>query len=835
VAPRSPVEGLSGSATRTSPSAAAVRAREVFDAVDVDPHAAEPLAEQLLVAARSDHDAEAEGWALRALAWAARARWDHAAAEAMLARALRIARRADHTDLAVQVLLARQAVRQETGRSAAARRDLAAALATTQTADGLARDERARLEVQVRMQLAITDGNAGHLDRAEAGFRAALRWRSELTETDLYKLLNNLGFVVALRGRHRAAVPLLVEAVEVADRLGPAASAPVLKTLGWTLVQSGRLAEGLQEFARAEHAYRDADIPTGEYHAEFADTMADLRLVPEATSAADRAVEECHRAGVPLMEAEAILLAAQVRLLAGDRAGAVDRAHRAATAFTRQRRPGWRDRALVVAAAALDPDGPVEVDEATAVRRAARRLERAGDAPNAVHAHLVAGQLAARAGTGAAARAELAAALRLSRRAALLTRVRGRLAGALAGVQEDDPRAVLVHCRAGLRDLAAHRAALPTTQLRALASGHGSELGELGLQVTLRHYGAGPVLAWMERTRAAALTDALPVHGSIDLAGLRSALEGRVLVEYACCAGRLVAIRLADSARVVELGPVRPVVEQLRALMFALRRLADPRSTAATHAARSTAEARLSALRELLVAPLGLDEAAELVVVPDGPLHGVPWSAVLDRAVAVAPSAAAWLHTARAPQRDGVLLVAGPDLHGADQEVAALRALHPQASVLGPAECTAAAVARAAGGADLVHLACHGTARADNPSFSAIELADGPLTVQQLHQAEIAPRRVVLASCHSGAEVPYAGGETLGFITALLALGSGGVVASIAAVPDVDAVDLMTRLHARLSLGETMARALFTARSQLDRTSAGGFVNWCVFTAHGAA
>ena len=208
---------------------------------------------------------------------------------------------------------------------------------------------------------------------------------------------------------------------------------------------------------------------------------------------------------------------------------------------------------------------------------------------------------------------------------------------------------------------------------------------------------------------------------------------------------------------------------------------------------------------------------------------------MFDRAVAVAPSAATWLRTARAPARDGVVLVAGPGLAGAEDEVTALRALHPQATVFGPAECTAWNLAQAARGADLVHLACHGTARADNSSFSAIELADGPLTVQQLHQACVAPRRVVLASCHSGADVSYAGGETFGFVTALLALGSGGVVASIAAVPDVDAIDLMTRLHTHLSAGATMASALFAARSELDRTTPGGFVNWCVFSAHGAA
>jgi hypothetical protein len=32
-----------------------------------------------------------------------------------------------------------------------------------------------------------------------------------------------------------------------------------------------------------------------------------------------------------------------------------------------------------------------------------------------------------------------------------------------------------------------------------------------------------------------------------------------------------------------------------------------------------------------------------------------------------------------------------------------------------------------------------------------------------------------------------------------------------------------------------MARALHAARGEIDRRSPGGFVNWCTFTAHGAA
>ena len=56
-----------------------------------------------------------------------------------------------------------------------------------------------------------------------------------------------------------------------------------------------------------------------------------------------------------------------------------------------------------------------------------------------------------------------------------------------------------------------------------------------------------------------------------------------------------------------------------------------------------------------------------------------------------------------------------------------------------------------------------------------------------------------------------------------------------AAVPDVAAADLMCALHDRLAGGATLAHALFDAREGLDRADPAAFVNWCTFSAYGAA
>ena len=154
--------------------------------------------------------------------------------------------------------------------------------------------------------------------------------------------------------------------------------------------------------------------------------------------------------------------------------------------------------------------------------------------------------------------------------------------------------------------------------------------------------------------------------------------------------------------------------------------------------------------------------------------------------------------------------------------------------MLAPPASTVAGTVEALAGAGLAHLACHGRLRADNPSFSALELVDGQLTVHELDRRGIAPRRVVLAACDSAADVSLAGDELLGFVSALLARGTAGLVASVVEVGDVEAVDLMRGLHERLGRGASMAAGLHAARAALDPADPRQFVNWCAFTAYGA-
>src|SRR6185437_13165075 len=178
------------------------------------------------------------------------------------------------------------------------------------------------------------------------------------------------------------------------------------------------------------------------------------------------------------------------------------------------------------------------------------------------------------------------------------------------------------------------------------------------------------------------------------------------------------------------------------------------------------------------------------------------------------PSASAWLRARRAarPDEDRVVLVGGPRLMTGNAEVSALTGRYPEAAVLADGDATVDHVMAAIDGAWLVHMAAHGTFRDDSPLFSAIELADGPLTVYDLERLKQAPYHVVLSSCSSAVGVAVGADELLGLVGALISLGSAGVIASVVRVNDPATVPLMTALHDQLRAGASPAVALTRAR-----------------------
>jgi len=312
----------------------------------------------------------------------------------------------------------------------------------------------------------------------------------------------------------------------------------------------------------------------------------------------------------------------------------------------------------------------------------------------------------------------------------------------------------------------------------------------------------------------------------VDPASLVAGLRGSRLVVYFDHASRLGAVAVdADGAELhPDLGLGRQDADDLVAgALFALRRLGQPgRSTASRASAAASLDDALRRLDATLVAPF-VDDGAPLVVCPTGPLHAVAWSGLpscTSRPVAVVSSLMALRAPTgpairrRRPRR--VTLAAGPGLDGALAELGALADLHPGAHAFDATSSNVDDVLAALGRADIAHLACHGRFRVDNPMFSRLELADGPLTVFDLEKLTRPPEVVVLAACDVGTAAVGAGDELLGITSALHRAGTRHVIASLVPVPDEAAVAFMVDLHRALAAGDSPAQALTVARGGVD-------------------
>ena len=525
--------------------------------------------------------------------------------------------------------------------------------------------------------------------------------------------------------------------------------------------------------------------------------------------------------------------------------------------------------------------------------RLADRLAAAGWDAAALDARILAARLALRLGrTGIATALLTAAAATAGRRSPALTRARGLYARALAAHLAGDRPAARRALRAGTAIVADYATALGSVDLRAGVAAHVADLAGLGARIAVEGGRPAAVLRWSELGRgltlhtrpsappddgelAALLAELRAVAtelraaagGAIDprplarrqarieeavreltrrtrgLAATVAAVEpdrladllgDRTLLSYTEADGQLyVVVCAAGRTALHGLGPVGRVADDAVSLLAALRRLSSGYGAPATlRQRRAVAEATAARLDAALLAPLRTGGTGELVVVPTGPLHALPWAALpslRDRAVTVAPSATLWAQLRSAParparsgdRRGGTVLVAGPDLPGAAAEVAELAAAVPGAVALTGADATVAATLAAIDGAGVAHIACHGEFRPGNPLFSTLRLADGPLTAYDLQRLRRVPRLLVLSACDAGRSAVTPGEGLLGMSASLLALGTSALVAPLLTVPDETTRLLVVELHRALAAGSPPAEALRDARRALPEDTAG--------------
>ena len=671
----------------------------------------------------------------------------------------------------------------------------------------------------VLQQRALVLVRLGRLDEALQASREALvrlrRAGDRLTEA---RVLTNRGVLHAYRGELGLATADLHKALELYRALdGGFAAAQVLHNLGYVAVLAGDVPEALRLYDEAAEAFRGLEVPLARLHVDRAELLLSACLLPEARREAELGVEALARDRNKIDLAEARLLLAQVALAELDLETASAEARDARREFHRHGRHRWAAQASFVEAQAKWASGTTPrriIDEAGAL---AARLEAEGWIFPGLECRVIGARAALDAGRNEDARRLLDGVDPRTRNGPAAQRVRSWLGEALARVAAGNRKGALAALRTGLEIAEEYRATLGATELRVRTATTVGELADFGLGLAFESGRATEVFRWSERWRAGTLRatrvtppsdtqlaaalvtlrDTVARLEQATLAGedtapflerqrriegeirrrsrvasggfasapplvrpdeVRAAVGDRALVEFIEYRGGLHAVVItAKGFRLHSLGSAAEVARDRASLQFALSRLALRRSHAASlEAGAMLLERSCSRLSDQLIGPLaGEVDGRDLVIVPTGELHALPWAmlpGLRGRPMTVAPSASLWLSRAaaangngaraRAASRStGVVLVAGPRVAGGAEEVRSLHRSHyGDATVLDGAAATAVDVARALEGRSLAHIAAHGTFRADNAQFSSLELADGPLTVYDLERMRRPPR-----------------------------------------------------------------------------------------------
>ncbi len=323
---------------------------------------------------------------------------------------------------------------------------------------------------------------------------------------------------------------------------------------------------------------------------------------------------------------------------------------------------------------------------------------------------------------------------------------------------------------------------------------------------------------WLKSSQPADLGRALP-----KLSELKHVVGEAQVVSIASSGDSLLAV-ITDRrrARSCSLGASADVVVLAQRAGTALRSMAVVGAAPAVATARRrTFTTAVDALDSLLLAPLRLDSEHVVLVVP-AELHAIPWAAMPSlqgRSFSLAPSVRWWMDAASAPPSpaESVLVVAGPRLAEADAEANGVAACHRRSTLLIGEAATVANVGAAMARHDIAHFVAHGQFRHDNPLWSTLELADGPLTVYELERLGRVPPVVVLATCDSGIGGSSSGAQLHGLAGTLLTMGARTIVAAIGALSDtVETRRAMISLHRDLVEGIGASASLARQRDSFD-------------------
>lgn len=276
-------------------------------------------------------------------------------------------------------------------------------------------------------------------------------------------------------------------------------------------------------------------------------------------------------------------------------------------------------------------------------------------------------------------------------------------------------------------------------------------------------------------------------------------------------------------------------------------------------------EKSLRRIKQLVLDPVAelMPSGDLLVIVPDGPLHLVPFAAipgfasrylVQDHALVAAPSVGAWFHaseqlSARPRRRDRVTIAAEaafdpaafgslPSLAFARGEARSVAAQYPSATTLFGKDVTHAAVVDAIASSEVFHFTGHALSNAYDAAASMLVVA-GDTGVDSRDIRRIRSKGsslVVLAACDSASGIMTQSDGPMGLARALLAAEVPSVVASRWLVLDRASRDLFATFHREyVRTGDAPTALAMAQREMIARDTVSSPYVWAGFVAFGGS
>lgn len=256
-------------------------------------------------------------------------------------------------------------------------------------------------------------------------------------------------------------------------------------------------------------------------------------------------------------------------------------------------------------------------------------------------------------------------------------------------------------------------------------------------------------------------------------------------------------------------------------------RLGAPFYERHSHLLQQSVDTVLYTLYQALIAPVATHLAAvnHVIIVPHKQLCNLPFHALFDgqryllEKVALSYAFSTTVqHTCQnepyVDRQQGPLILGVNDdlIQHAEQEATAVAQVFPEATVYLGNAATVARLHEPTTPHAFLHLATHGVFRSDNPAFSALKLADGWVTLQEISMLHSTAPLITLSACHTGRSEVGLGDCLTGFAQSFFRAGAQTLVASLWALDDQSASRAMMGFYQKLQAGESVCQALRTAQ-----------------------